>query len=125
MARVSQGEVKRIISTTEDIQPQIEAANVLVTEKLGGDTTITAKHLKVIEAWVAAHFVACSTERQAGKEKIGDTMVEYVGAANRDTSGLNLTSYGQQAVLLDTTGTLSALGRRKARVDTIDAIDMS
>jgi hypothetical protein len=36
-----------------------------------------------------------------------------------------LTTYGQQVLVLDTTGILANAGKRKARVDTVDAIDMT
>lgn len=123
MARVSSAEVKELIATTETITAQINAANVLVTEVLGGDTTMTTDHLKEIERWVAAHFVACSIDRQGLEEDIGKTKIKYVGFADRDARGINLTSFGQQAMMLDTTGRLANLGKRKARMDTIRAID--
>ena len=124
MARVTESEVKKLISTTENITAQIDAANVVVTEKLGSNGTITADHLKEIERWLAAHLVACSIERQTLKEKIGATAVEFVG--NQQSSGglgLALTSYGQQVMIIDTTGILASLGKRRARIDTIEAID--
>jgi hypothetical protein len=124
MARVSEGEVKELIATTETITAQISAANVVVTEKLGSNGTITAEHLKEIERWLAAHLVACSIERQTLKEKIGDTAVEFVG--NQQGSGglgLALTSYGQTVMIIDTTGILANLGKRRGRIDTIEAID--
>jgi hypothetical protein len=125
MARVDSDEVKELIATTETITAQINAANVLITEVLGSETTITTDHLKELERWVAAHLVACSIERQGVEEKIGGTTVKYVGNADREARNLNLTSYGQQAIMLDTTGRLASLGGRKARVDTVDAIDMT
>ena len=123
MARVTETEVKKLISTTENITVQIDTANVLVTEKVAPAGTITTEHLKKIELWLAAHFVACSIERQTTMEKIGGTSAKFVGEADREARGLNLTSFGQQAMLLDTTGNLATLGKRKARVDTIRAID--
>lgn len=123
MARVTEAEVKELIATSETITAQINAANVLVTEVLGSESSITTDHLKEIERYVAAHFVACTIERQASEEKIGATMVKYVGFADRDAKLLSLTSHGQCAIILDTTGRLAQLGKRKARVDTIDAID--
>jgi hypothetical protein len=124
MARVTEGEVKELIPTTETITAQINAANVVVTEKLGSNGTITADHLKEIERWLAAHLVACSIERQTTKEKIGATAAEFVGSQQGAAGlGLNLTTYGQQVLVLDTTGTLANLGKRKARIDTIEAID--
>jgi hypothetical protein len=125
MARVTATEVKELISTSETITAHINTANVLVTEKLGGNATMTADHLKEIERWMSAHFVAVSIERQAGKERIGNTAVEYAGFNTTGLQGLGLTTYGQQAMMLDTTGTLSQLGKRRARIDTIDAVDMT
>jgi|TARA_R100000750_G_C2278552_1_gene70288 hypothetical protein len=126
MARVDSDEVKELISTDETITAQINAANVLVTEKLGADTTLTTDHLKEIERWVSAHLVACSIERQAVKEKIGATAIEFVGSQfGGGGLGWSLTTYGQQVLVLDTTGILANAGKRKARVDTVDAIDMT
>ena len=124
MARVTETEVKKLISTTENITAQIDAANVVVTEKLGSNVTITANHLKEIERWLAAHLVACSIERQTIKEKIGATAVEFVGSQQGSAGlGLALTSYGQQVMIIDTTGILANLGKRRARIDVIEAID--
>lgn len=121
--RVNSAEVKELVATDETIDAQITAANVLVTEKLGAQTSMTTAHLKEIERWVAAHFVACSIERQTTKEEIGQTKAEFVGSQfGAGGLGWNLTTYGQQAVLLDTTGTLAGMGKRKARLTTIDAI---
>ncbi|MCP4475387.1 MAG: hypothetical protein GY821_12645 [Gammaproteobacteria bacterium] len=122
MARITAEELKRLINTTEDVGIQIDTANVLVTEKLGSDTTMSDNHLRLIELWLAAHFVATSVERQGIKEKVGATEIEFSGFGATGL-GLDQTSYGQQVKVLDTTGILANLGKRKARVDVIEAID--
>jgi len=123
--RVTVGEVRDIISTSEEndkVQACIDTANVLVTEKLGSSTSISTAHKKKIEQWLAAHFVACSIERQTSTERIGETQAQFMGQSGK---GLEATTYGQQVKVLDTTGAFSNLGKRKARVDTIEAFDMT
>lgn len=115
--RVTSAEVKKIIDTTEDVNACIDAANVLVTERLGG-TTLSTSHLKEIERWLAAHFVACSIDRQASSVKVGAAQDTYMGQSEGE--GLKATTYGQQAIMLDSTGILNKLGKKLARVDIIE-----
>ncbi len=122
MARVTDTEVKKIIITTTDTTPFITVANQIVTEKISGESTLDDARLKEIEKWLAAHFVASTIERQAKSEKTGNASIVYMGG---DGLGLDATTYGQQVKVLDTTGTLAQIGKRKARVDAIEAIDVS
>lgn len=123
MARVSSDEVKEIIevdSTITDITPFITAANLLVTKECTA-SSLTAALLKEIERWLAAHFVAIRDMRRAS-EKAGT-----VGENFQHSLGLNLqvTMYGQQALMLDTSGALAALssgGARSAILTTIEPI---
>lgn len=116
MARVTVTEVKEIIETTlevSDIKPYITAANLTVTEWLGSSTVLSSAQLKEIERWLTAHFIAATRERQVSQEKIGESSAKYMGKS--DDVGLNSTTYGQQAILLDTSGTLaSGAGKKKA-----------
>ncbi len=115
MARVTSDEVKEIInSALTNLIPFIAAANTLVTDELSG-LGLSATRLKEIERWLAAHLVAVSRDRSLGQvveKEIGKTREKYMSFP----SGLaiNSSSYGQQAALLDTTGTLANLGRKKA-----------
>ena len=126
MARVTPTEVRALlkdIDKDEIIDAQIEAANVLVTEKIGSNTTITTAHLRVIELWLAAHFVALSVDRQVkvtGADRARDV---YMGFSSG--KGLMSTTYGQTVLTLDTTGEFANTGKRKARLTTIEAIDVS
>lgn len=119
MARVTEAEVKKIISTTltdEEVTPFLSSANVLITDVLTdegyGDAT-----LKEIEKWLAAHFVAIR-DPQVAKEKIGDVDAAYQGKTGL---GLNHTSYGQQVMILDHHGKLAEIAQSKgpAEVKTI------
>jgi hypothetical protein len=104
MSRTTTAEVKEIIVTSlTDLDMFILPANLLVTEKLVG-LGLSDETLEEIERWLAAHFLAVSKERQATKKRIGETEETYYWSKE---GGLDSTTYGQTAKLLDTTGTLS------------------
>ena len=115
--RVDGDEVKEIIETeltALQIVPFITAANLIVTDQLTGEHS--AALLVEIERWLAAHFVAIRDPR-AKAEKTDDASATYYG---KDGLGLNHTPYGQQVKILDTTGILASLGKRKAEFRSID-----
>ena len=117
MSRVEPQEVKEIISTDRvDLEPFIAAANSLVTDVLGGEGLSTVR-LKEIERWLAAHFISQTgsegTPGQTVEEQIGETRRRF--SENQITDNLSTTRYGQQALMLDTTGKLSGLGKPRAR----------
>jgi hypothetical protein len=115
MARVTDEEVKEIISTSLDTTAFITAANLIVSEFLDS-SGLTDAHLKEIERWLAAHLVAIRDPKVLS-EAIGDAQATYeVGILGR---GLNFTSYGQQVLILDTTGKLASVGKREAKIETI------
>jgi len=106
MALVTDSEVKAVIDTERDTTPFINAAHLIVTEDLA-NSGHSNDRLKQIELYLAAHFV-CVTEESGGltSSKVGQASETYGG---KFTQGFNLTRYGQQAVVLDTTGALAAL----------------
>lgn len=106
-ALVTDAEVKALIDTDRDTTPFIDTADLIVSEQLSGKG-LTDARLKQIELYLAAHFAAITEERGALKStKMGDSSDTY---DNQAGFGLKLTRYGQQAISLDTSGTLSALG---------------
>jgi len=113
--RVSDAEVKEIIDTSVTTTAFISAANLVVTEKLGS-SGLSEDLLKEIERWLAAHLIASSKDKQVESETIGDVSATYQGKTDM---GLDSTFYGQQVKLLDTTGTMANLGKRKAKVEWI------
>jgi hypothetical protein len=92
----------------------INSANVFVTDTLAGKG-LSAVILAEIERWLAAHMIASTRERTAKEEGAGGAKIVYSGEWG---SGLLSTSYGQTAVIMDTSLTLSALakGKQKASV---------
>jgi len=110
--RVTVDEVKTIIDTTLTatiITGYIKSANAFVTASLEPvltDVTI----LKEIERWLAAHMIASTKERQSKEESAGGATIKYAGYWG---TGLNGTSYGQMAIAIDTSRTLSAMAAGK------------
>lgn len=115
-------EVKEIIDTTlteVQVAPFITAANLTVTDILGASTVLSADQKKEIERWLAAHFVAVRDPRISA-EKTADAGATYQG---KTEMGLDSTFYGQQAKMLDTTGALANIGKRKASMSVLDFIN--
>lgn len=112
--RVTEAEVKAILDNTTLTDPQVLAyigsANTLINTAFGTGTTAI---LGELEKWVAAHMIAITRERQAKKEEAGGAKIEYTGVYEE---GLKSTSYGQMAILLDTTGVLAALSGKTIKI---------
>jgi len=114
MARTTVEDVLEILddSTIDEtiLEGYINSANIFVTAQLAGKS-LSTDLLKEIERWMTAHMVASTRERQIKKAGAGGGVeVEYTGYWS---TGLNGTTYGQTAVLLDTSGTLTALAQGK------------
>lgn len=105
--RVDSAEVKVVIDTS---LTDLTAFILVASQQVDRISGLTAAVLKEIERWLAAHFVAIRDKRTS-KDNVGDSSHTYEGKTGM---GLQFTRYGQQALLLDTTGTLAKLGLRKA-----------
>jgi len=114
--RVTTEEVKQIIETVEaEIEPFIKAANIVVSEHLVG-SGMGAATLKEIERWLTAHFISVKDKRPRS-ENIGAAQMVYETPLLG--KGLDGTMYGQQVKILDSSGRLSALGRKRVVFDVI------
>jgi len=107
--RVTEVEVEKIIEVDSslDLAVFITAANTVVNDNLTGSALgIAAATLKEIERWLAAHFTQIRSGSLVASEK-----ADVVAQSNQYKLGLNLqsTMYGQQAMMLDPSGTLSRL----------------
>ncbi len=118
-ARVSAGAVKTIVPTDlsdSDVTAHfIDTANVYVDTHLVPDAGHSDHMLEKIELYLAAHFVALTTE-QGGltRKKIGDADESY---ANVFEGGLKSTRFGLQALALDTSGILIAISQTKLKAE--------
>lgn len=114
MARTTIEEVKKIIETAlEDdiIQSFIDSANAMLTGVFAGSpNTPTDELLQQMEKWLTAHLLASTREPQIESQEVGLGKVKYAGKTG---SGLDSTSYGQTAKLIDPTGRLNAWASKK------------
>ena len=107
--------VQEIIETDETVltvAPFIETANALVTEVCatilqtdGVTPYYDSTRLELIERWLAAHFYAIRDPRRVS-ESVGSVREVF---QFRLGLHLDVTTYGQQAMLLDTQGGLARL----------------
>ncbi len=107
MALVTSNEVLAIMPEVEagtDVAPYITVADLIVTEQLV-PTGMTADRLKQVELWLAAHFTSVVYQKTASE---GVKALSQVFQTKVDLN-FNVTVYGQQALLLDNTGTLASL----------------
>lgn len=118
MARATTTTVRAILDTSltdAQILEYIDIANRLVTRLLGS-SDLTAADLLDIETWMTAHLIASTKERQVANEKVGDMWVTYQGKYGMS---LESTTYGQTALMLDTTGSLQRATKKKIRIRAI------
>ncbi len=119
MPLVTANEVRLILEVPGDVTDAslnsfIQTADLIVAENLGSNG-YSAARLKNIELYLAAHFALVLTERGGlVSSKLGDSQDNYTSLTpmgNAKITGFQLTRYGQQALLLDTKGTLLALSK--------------
>lgn len=120
MARITATELKQIYTTSISdgaLQPFIDAANLLVNEELSA-SGLSDDRKKIIELYLAAHFTTITLEKGGLlRKKIGDAEEEYQAFNSRNIQvlGLTATRFGQQALLLDTSGKLGALSAKPVK----------
>jgi hypothetical protein len=115
MARTTAGKVREVLLRDYDsvdepsLTPFIDAAGALADDlEDAAESAPSASRLELIERWLAAHFYAMS-DQPFSEEWVGKAKASYQGSRG-ETLGkyLEASKYGQQAILLDPTGYLSA-----------------
>ncbi len=112
---VTDAEVRTICSelpTATDATPFINVAHITMCEVFLAITTVSDARLKIVQLYLASHFAAVSNAVTSfeGTGKLQES------AQFKVDLGLNFTKYGQQAIALDTSGTLrSMVTGRKAQ----------
>ena len=120
MTRANIGDIKNILDTNledNEIDSFITTANLQVNDTLS-DSGLSLEKLTEIEKYLAAHFIVTTRERQASREEVDNAKVNYTGNYGKY---LEMTSYGQQVIMLDTTGKLAESGKRTAGIWAIDS----
>jgi hypothetical protein len=110
MSRVTDDDVREIIEleADQDIEPFISVAHELVNT-VCTSPLLTTKLLFEIERWLSAHFAAVGDPRTF-IEKADEVSIHYQTKLGYD---LRVTHWGQQAIVLDISGALAALGQEK------------
>lgn len=106
MSRTSESAVRGLITVAEafDVKSPMRTAEVLVDTYLS-DKGLSEDLLELIELYLSCHFAALSqTEGPLAANSMGEATERY---HNIYASGLRATRFGQQAIVFDTTGTLS------------------
>lgn len=112
MPRVTALDIKANLKTERDVSIFIEQAHVLVEETLVG-VGLSENRLRLIELNLASHFTAIAEERgQIIRSEVEHTREQYGGDF---TTGLKLTRFGQQAIMMDTSGTLAKFDSMKSQ----------
>lgn len=121
MAYTTAAEVKEILTTSLS-DAAVEAYIAVATDMIADLTTtnLDTTRLELIERWLTAHLIAVTKERQTQEEEVGEARAKYTGKF-----GMNLqsTTYGQTASMLDTTGALAELGKKKIMIRAITSFD--
>jgi len=123
MARTTAAKVKEIISTDQAdsvIEAFILGAVAIVTENLE-TSGLSEDTLAEIERWLAAHLMAVTLERQP--IEMGGGPAPSIRFTDHYEQGLSLTSYGQMAMTLDTSGTLASLGLKSASITAVTSFE--
>lgn len=110
--------VKEILETgLEDanITAYITTATLYVDQILSGKG-LSSEVMDEIYTYVTAHLITHTKERQGAEEEAGTAKIKYTGTYGM---GLKATTYGQTAILLDTTGCLAKAGKPVASIKAI------
>jgi len=102
------------VTAVDELQPFIDSAHILVDEELLS-AGLSAARLKLIELYLAAHLAVVTLERGGlVKQRIGDAE-EIYQVPGFNTIGLVTTRFGQQVVILDTSGKMAALSQKPVK----------
>lgn len=92
------------------LDPFISAASILVDRISEDSASPTEEVLTVIETWLSAHFYCVRNPRRSS-ERAGDVWATFMSKVDLN---LQVTMYGQQAMMLDPTGTLKFINDSKS-----------
>lgn len=113
MPRVTQSEVRSMsgldVSQSAAVEAAIPVASTLVDEQLASKG-LTESTMKSVELLLSCHFALLSAEDgPKSSVRIGEASERYHDIYG---PGFKATRFGQQAMVLDTSGTLSALSAK-------------
>lgn len=101
-------------SSDEAIGVHIGTAQMIVTDELGS-SGLSQTRLDKIQTYLAAHYTYLADSSGGGSagglksEKMGESEDTYFSPKEMGGFGLSASSFGQQAMVLDTSGALASL----------------
>lgn len=99
-----------------EFDPHIAAAELVVSEDLV-DSGLSVDRKQMIGTFLAAHFALLTFERGGLiRERVGDSSSAYKPGSESDR-GFALTRFGQNAIALDTSGTLALRANTTQRAE--------
>lgn len=130
--RVNDDDVKALIDVKPGrvLTPFIDMAHLIVEEDVKpAAPTMSEARLTMIEKLLSAHFVAVTEERGGlTSSEQGESRESYAGLLTYGT-GLTLTRFGQQAIVMDSSGKLAemanAKGTKKAQFRVVGSGDQA
>lgn len=96
-------------SDEKDLLIFVETANRMVNMCYSG-SGIDEGTLKSLETWLAAHLAFMANPDVLSSSKLGDAADTYQRSSG---TGLQSSSYGQQAMLFDVNGCIQNLGKKR------------
>lgn len=108
MARTTIAAVRAIIETSLDdttVQIFIDDADLIVTDLVGSETSLSDARKEQIERYLTAHLITITRQRQLQEHEVEDARERYVGSFGK---GLEGSTYGQTVLTLDTSGKIKA-----------------
>ena len=102
--RIEPDDVQAIFPTSLDLQPFIDTATVIVSERLVGH--YTELRLTEIERWLTAHLASTSGSSTGSTGQVSEVRADEI-SVKYTTEALASTRYGDHVRLLDYKGILA------------------
>lgn len=104
------------IASSANVTPYIDTASSVVDEVEDNDqdNTLTTARKELIERWLSVHFYKVQNP-DATSQSLGGASKSYDGRGGGG-EGFKATSWGKQAVALDTTGFLDSYGTGRPQI---------
>lgn len=106
---ITEADVKKIYPTDSDLSGYLRTANLVVTSQLS-DKGLDSSIQDEIAIYLTAHFATIGLDKGGlRRQRLGDGDESYKTPGDKDL-GFKSTLFGQQAMLLDSSGTLASMG---------------
>lgn len=103
-----------VVENVDELQPFLDSAHLLVQEEISS-VGHSEGRMKLIELYLAAHLAVITLEKGGlVKQRIDDAEETYQ-VPGFNTVGLVTTRFGQQVVILDTSGKMAALSQKPVK----------